>query len=137
MSNAEKTFGKGDCSYQTAGGLDGLTQLVDAFYHYMDTVPEASHIRAMHPSDLTVSRKKLTYFLSGWLGGPKLYAEHFGGISIPMSHRHLNVGTEESTAWLLCMQKAVDEQDYDDSFKDYLMAQLRVPAARIQAVCGN
>ena len=56
--------------YQAAGGLEGLTKLVDEFYAIMDTLPEARTIRNMHPQGLAESRKKLTYFLSGWLGGP-------------------------------------------------------------------
>ena len=74
------------------------------------------------------------YFLSGWLGGPKLYAEHFGGINIPLAHKHLTVGVAESEAWLLCMQKAEDKQNYEAPFKLYLMEQLRVPAERIRQV---
>ena len=56
--------------YQAAGELVGITRLVDEFYVNMDTLPEAEIIRNMHPHDLTESRKKLTYFLCGWLGGP-------------------------------------------------------------------
>lgn len=40
-----------------------------------------------------------------------------------------------SYEWLLCMQKAVDEQAYKESFKVYLMKQLRVPAQRITMAC--
>jgi hemoglobin len=88
----------------------------------------------MHQDDLSLSSKKLAYFLSGWLGGPKLYAEHFGSINIPLSHKHLSVGLDETEAWLLCMQKAVDNQNYESQFKLYLMEQLRVPAERIRQV---
>ena len=91
----------------------------------------------MHSSDLSTSRKKLSYFLSGWLGGPKLYAEHYGSINIPLAHKQLPIGIEESEAWLFCMQKAVDEQPYEAEFKIYLMEQLRVPAERIRMVSGN
>ena len=70
-------YGVGDGSYKAAGGLTGLTKLVDSFYGFMESLTEAKKIRAMHPHDLSESRKKLTYFLSGWLGGPKLYSENF------------------------------------------------------------
>jgi hemoglobin len=112
-------------------------KLVDEFYNNMELLPQAQKIRAMHSSDLSLSRKKLAYFLSGWLGGPKLYAEHYGSINIPDAHKHLSVGVEESEAWLLCMQKAIDNQPYDDDFKAYLLAQLRVPAERIRMVSGT
>jgi hemoglobin len=128
------SYGTLDSSYQAAGALAGITALVDAFYGYMETLPEAAKIRAMHPKDLAESRRKLSYFLSGWLGGPKLYAEHYGGIRIPLFHKPFPIGDAERDAWLLCMQKAIAEQPYTDDFKDYLLTKLRVPAERIRQV---
>jgi len=135
--SASCEYGAGDNSYRMAGELAGITQLVDVFYHNMDTFPESKKIRAMHPADLVESRKKLAYFLSGWLGGPKLYSEHFGSIRIPLAHKHLSVGVEESEAWLFCMKKAIDQQPYEEPFKVYLIEQLRVPAERIRVACGT
>lgn len=128
-------YGSGDASYQAAGELPGLLKLVDTFYGYMETLPEAKAILAMHPADLVLSRKKLAYFLSGWLGGPKLYAEHFGAIGIPSAHRHLAIGYVERDAWMLCMSKAVAEQPYTKAFKLYLLEQLRMPAEVIRQAC--
>lgn len=135
-SSPDHHYGQGDASYHAAGQLPGIARLVDAFYRYMDTLEEARNIRAMHSADLDESRKKLSYFLSGWLGGPKRYSEHYGSINIPSAHKHLAVGQAESDAWLLCMQKAIAEQSYDEVFKEYLLAQLRVPAMRIQQRCA-
>ncbi|MCJ8295520.1 MAG: group II truncated hemoglobin [Colwellia sp.] len=137
MSFRSCEYGVGDNSYTMAGELLGITKLVDEFYNNMNNFSEAKKIRDMHSRDLSESRKKLAYFLSGWLGGPKLYAENYGSINIPLAHKHLSVGIEESEAWLLCMQKAVDSQPYEKAFKIYLMAQLRVPAERIRMVSGT
>jgi hemoglobin len=136
MNNKSCDYGVGDNSYKMAGELSGITQLVDDFYTNMASFKESQKIRNMHPDDLSASRQKLSYFLSGWLGGPKLYAEHYGSINIPLAHKHFSVGIAESEAWLLCMQKAVDKQPYEASFKVYLMQQLRVPAERIVTVSG-
>ena len=135
MSSETIKYGVDDSSYRAAGELAGLTKLVDSFYDYMEELPEAKVIRSMHRDDLSDSRKKLAYFLSGWLGGPRLYSEHFGSISIPMAHRHLSVGYAERDAWILCMEKAVEQQAYDASFKIYLIKQLKVPAERIRVAC--
>lgn len=132
MSNNISEYGVNDNSYKSAGELAGITQLVDEFYHNMANLKEAKKIRDMHPKDLTLSKQKLTYFLSGWLGGPKLYSEHFGSINIPNAHKHLHVSKAESEAWLLCMEKAVENQPYHSSFKAYLITQLRIPAERIR-----
>ena len=125
-----RPYGQGDASYQAAGQYEGICQLVNAFYDAMEQLPQAQVIRAMHAEDLTVSRDKLSRFLCGWLGGPKLFTERYPAIRIPQVHRHLDIGPQERDAWLHCMQVAVDQQPYKDDFKRYLMEQLYVPAER-------
>ena len=126
----QRPYGEGDASYQAAGEYEGLTKLAERFYFYMETLPEAKVIRDMHRDDLTESIEKLARFLSGWLGGPKLYREKYGSIAIPRAHSHLPIGTAERDAWLLCMEKALEEQPYADDFKRYMLEQLFVPAER-------
>ena len=120
--------------YRAAGELAGITRLVADFYSNMDTFPEARVIRKMHPEDLSESRKKLTYFLCGVLGGPPLYIEHYGGINLPDFHRQFPIGPGERDAWMLCMQPAIAAQPYEASFKEYLLARLWIPAERIRMV---
>ena len=123
-------YGQGDASFQAAGGYDGIKQLVDDFYQAMDTLPQAAEVRAMYPPDLEIPADKLTRFLCGWLGGPKLYREKYGSITIPSFHRQFPIDAGSRDAWLACMQAAVDKQPYDPAFKHYLMKQLYVPAER-------
>ena len=125
-------YGVGDNSYRMAGELAGITALVDQFYANMDSLPQFGVIRAMHRDSLVESRQRLIYFLSGWLGGPKLYAEHYGSINIPQVHQHLAVGPEQRDGWLACMQLAIAEQDFEPAFNTYLLEQLWVPAERIR-----
>lgn len=127
-------YGFSDNSFQAAGEEAGIRKLVDDFYHFMDELPQAQIIRTMHKDDLTSSRDKLTLFLCGWMGGPKLYHDKYGSINIPRDHAHLTVGEAERDAWLMCMEKAIQLQGYTPEFGDYLLAQLRVPAERIFAV---
>lgn len=131
---SETPYGIDDASYLAAGKYAGIEQLVNCFYDYMETLPVATTILRMHPPDLTESREKLIRFLCGWLGGPKLYNEKYGPIRIPMAHLHLHVTEAERDAWLLCMQKAVDDQDFDASFKTYFMQQIFIPAERVRQV---
>ena len=89
-------------------------------------------IYEMHPDDKKVSRDKLARFLCGWLGGPKLYREKYGSISIPRVHEHLAIATPERDQWLTCMAESVAEQSFDPAFKLYLMEQLFVPAEGVR-----
>ena len=128
----EIQYGIDDGSFIAAGQYGGIEKLVNSFYDYMETLPVAKKILDMHSPDLTESREKLTRFLCGWLGGPKLFSEKYGPIKIPMAHIHLMIEEPERDAWLVCMQKAVDDQPYEESFKEYFMEQIFVPAERIR-----
>ena len=128
-------YGVGDATYQAAGGLEGITRLVDRFYNNMDTLPEASALRAMHADDLSESRRKLVFFLSGWMGGPKLFAEHYSSISLPVAHSHLPIDEEGKNSWLHCMELSLRELEYPQDFCDYLMQKLATPAESIRLMC--
>lgn len=134
---SKENYGFQDNSYNAAGELNGIRKLVDCFYDLMDELPEAKKIRDMHPDDLTVSRDKLTHFLSGWLGGPRTYPEKYGRISIPEVHQHLIINEQERDAWLLCMKQAADQQPYAPSFRKYLLEQLSIPAERVRETSRN
>lgn len=129
---AEKqTLGYHNSTLQAVGGEAGVEKLVDSFYSIMESADYAKHIRSMHPADLSLAREKLITFLVGWMGGPRRYAEKFGGISIPGAHAHLVIVEEDRDAWLHCMQDALLEQGHDAEVSEYLLRQLSMPAQRI------
>ncbi len=127
-------YGTLDSSYKVAGGEAGVRRLVNEFYHQMESQKRGQHIRAMHKDNLDIVKDKLSLFLMAWLGGPRNYAEKYGGISIPMVHQHLVIGEEERDTWLFCMEEALKHQDYDTTFKKYLIEQLALPAEKIMQV---
>ena len=127
-------YGIGDASFQAAGGEAGIRQLVNDFYDVMEQDERAAAILAMHPEDLEMSRDKLARFLCGWLGGPKRFSEKYGPIRIPKAHQHLHIGEGDRDAWLYCMQKALEQQDYAEDFKAYMLRELFVPAERSRQV---
>ena len=111
--------------YQRIGGEEGVRKLVKRFYELMDTLPEAQHIRAMHPQDLSISEAKLFKFLSGWLGGPQLYMQEYGHPRLRMRHMPFPIGEAERDAWMRCMTQAIEEQLADDELlKEYLFQSL-------------
>ncbi|WP_271407573.1 group II truncated hemoglobin [Pseudomonas sp. Q1-7] len=129
--STNRPFGTGDASYQAAGGIDGLRRLVDDFYQLMDELPEAANLRRLHPESLESSRDKLACFLSGWLGGPKLFSDKYGSIAIPSFHARWPIDEALGNAWLGCMERAIALQPFAPEFADYLLAQLRIPAQRV------
>ena len=106
--------------YDVVGGDAGVRRLVDRFYDLMDELPEAYAIRKLHPEDLSGSRDKLYWFLSGWLGGPQHYVERFGHPFLRARHSPFSIGATERDQWLMCMRQAVDEQIHPGPFRDKL-----------------
>lgn len=128
-------YGEGSTSYDAVGGLLGLQRLVKDFYDVMDNNPDYATIRDMHPKDLTVSEDKLVCFLSGWLGGERLFSKKYGAINIPQVHAHLVIHEKEGDMWLDCMKEALEKLNCTDDFKTYLLEQLKIPAERIRIAC--
>lgn len=120
--------------YNRLGGAQGVRRLVERFYELMDTLPEAQHIRKMHPGDLTTSTDKLYKFLSGWLGGPPLYMQEFGHPRLRMRHLPFTIGDEERDAWMHCMKIALAETDLDEIQREHLIGSLWQTATHLRNV---
>lgn len=95
--------------FASIGGEAQIIKLVDRFYHYMDTLPESSQIRAMHEPDLSHTRQVLVKFLIEWLGGPKVYSAERGHPRLRQKHLHFSIGEAERDTWMLCMQHAMED----------------------------
>jgi len=106
--------------YELIGGEPALRALTTRFYRYMDTLPEARAIRAMHPDDLSGSTEKLFMFLSGWLGGPSLYIERYGHPRLRARHLPFPIASTEAEAWMLCMRRALADTVADETLRGQL-----------------
>lgn len=118
MATQEKT------PYELIGGEAAIQSLVDRFYFYMDTLPEAQGIRAMHAPSLAGARSKLFKFLTGWLGGPDLFVQEFGHPRLRMRHFPFAIGVAERDQWMLCMERAMAEMPIDPALHDALLQAL-------------
>ena len=108
--------------YKALGGEAALRPLVERFYALMDELPQARALRALHPADLSGSKERLYLFLSGWLGGPPLYAERFGQPRLRGAHAAFPVDEAARDAWMNCMTQALQEQVGDEALRAQLVA---------------
>ncbi|MFN7219998.1 MAG: group II truncated hemoglobin [Burkholderiales bacterium] len=108
--------------YDLLGGDAVVRQLVDAFYDLMDADPDFFAIRKLHPQSLTGSRDKLYKFLSGWLGGPPLYANEYGHPRLRARHLPYPIGSRERDQWMTCMQRAMLQIGLDPALRAHLDA---------------
>lgn len=118
--------------YQILGEA-GIRELTNVFYDVMDTLPEASGIRAMHAADLSPMKEKLAEYLIGWMGGPPIYAEKHGGVCMTEPHEPYHIGPEERDQWLLCMNEALEQTGASDELKEML----RIPLYRVADAVRN
>ena len=93
--------------YEQLGGEAVVRRLVQQFYDLMDAEPEYYGIRKLHPQELSGSRQKLFMFLSGWMGGPPLYAEAYGAPMLRARHLPFPIGDAERDQWMSCMLRAM------------------------------
>ncbi|MEH6586437.1 MAG: group II truncated hemoglobin [Halioglobus sp.] len=114
-------------------GEDGIRKLSGAFYDLMDEMPEVAKLRAMHASDLDPMKEKLAQYLTGWMGGPPLYADKYGTVCMTEPHEPYHIGPEERDQWLLCMDKALERMEASDE----LVEMLKVPMFRIADAVRN
>ena len=89
--------------YEVIGGEAAIRTLVEKFYYFMDTLPEAKGIRDMHQADLTSAESKLIKYMTGWLGGPNLYIEEYGHPMLRARHLPFAIGESERDQWMFCM----------------------------------
>ena len=106
--------------YENLGKEDGIRQLVDTFYDYMDSEEFAAGIRAMHAEDLTEARQKLYEFLVGWCGGPPLYQDKYGHPRLRARHMPFPIAESERDQWMHCMRLALQKCVSDEKSRQYL-----------------
>jgi hemoglobin len=103
--------------YENIGGDQGLLNLVEHFYHYMDTLPQAATIRRMHADELGNAKQKLFKFLSGCVGGPNLFFQEYGHQRLRQRHFPFAISDSDRDQWVHCMNLALDEIEMDAELK--------------------
>jgi hemoglobin len=123
--------------FERIGGLVVIDRLVEAFYHRMDTLPEAKGIRAMHAADLGPVKMVLKQYLTEWTGGPKLYSPVKGHPRLRQRHMGFKIGEAERDAWLLCMRGALEEAVTDAEVRAELYGNMARLADWMRNQAGN
>jgi hemoglobin len=96
--------------YQMMGGEQGARALSDRFYDIMATDEYAKPLYDMHPQPLDRIRQVFFEFLSGWLGGPDLFAEKHGHPMLRKRHMPFLIDQDLRDQWMHCMNKALDAE---------------------------
>ncbi|CAG0956771.1 Group 2 truncated hemoglobin YjbI [Methylophilaceae bacterium] len=119
--------------YDLVGGEDGVRELVKIFYDIVETHPEGHQLHLLHlrGNGVAHSRVEQFHFLSGFLGGPKLYIEKHGHSNVRTMHEHVEIDNEAKDIWLKCMSMAIDTMGMESGIKTHLMSNFTVIAERL------
>lgn len=122
--------------YELLGGEEGVRRLASTFYDVMDELTEAEDIRRMHAQNLGEIKEKLYEYLSGWLGGPPLYADKHG-VCLTKPHKPYAIGPAERDQWLLCMDEALNRVGASTEVKAMLKGPMYAIADAIRNTDGS
>jgi hemoglobin len=116
------------------GGEEAVKRLVETFYDIVEYEPAGVALNILHLRGHGVAHSRLEQFnfLSGFLGGPKLYADKHGHSNVRKMHEHVVINAEARDAWLNCMQMAMDRMDIAPDRKETIMTHFRVVAKQLQ-----
>jgi len=119
--------------YSRTGGADGVKKLVETFYDFVETAPEghAVNILQLRGHGVAHARVEQFNFLSGFLGGPNLYAEKFGHSNVRFMHEHVEIDDEAKDSWLTCMRMAIDKIGLEIDLKEKLMGNFTIVAEKL------
>jgi hemoglobin len=96
--------------FQLIGGEVGVQRLVEAFYDITEREPALARLRALHAPDLGPMRARLADWLTGWMGGPRVYAQrHPGRPCIVSAHASFPIDAQMAQDWMEAMRRAFDE----------------------------
>jgi hemoglobin len=109
----DKDEAKGEVTpYAFMGGEEAVRRLTDTFYDIMERDPDFALLRALHAADLAPMRSRLFAFLSGWLGGPRLY-----GGCVMSGHTRIAIGPQARDEWLACMDRAMVDTEVPEAVR--------------------
>ena len=120
--------------YEQIGGAEGVDQLVNTFCDVIETTEEGKPVLLLHRRGhgMDHARVEQFNFFSGFLGGPRLYAEKWGHSNVREIHQHVEIDETASQAWLSCMSMTMDKLAYPASLKDQLMQNFSDMAALLR-----
>lgn len=123
----------GPSLYDQLGGADALRRLVETFYDIIEFEPEGAPLKRLHllGHGIAHSREEQFAFMSGFFGGPLLYAQKYGHSNVREMHAHVEIDEAAKETWLRCMQTALDRTQVPSEVAEKTMVYLRKVATAL------
>ncbi len=124
----------GPSLYDRLGGEAGVAALVQAFYDAVEGDPRFDALHRLHLRGHGVAhaRQEQFDFLSGFLGGPRLYVERHGHSRLKEIHAHVHVDAAMRDLWLEGMHHAGGAAGFPPPLAEALMHRLFLAAETVR-----
>lgn len=109
------------------GGEAALRRLVNRFYDLVETDPQGENLMRLHlrGHGLAHARDEQFNFLSGFLGGRRLYQERHGHADVKLMHAHVPIRLQDAEDWLALMNRAIDDCGLSGTYVERMRAAFR------------
>jgi hemoglobin len=106
------------------GGETRLRDLVKTFYDLIETLPEGANLRRLHGRGHGIAHARVEQFnfLAGFMGGRRYYMEKHGHMDVKLMHAHVPIRQEDADNWMVCMNKALDDEGHSGEHIEKLRA---------------
>ncbi len=108
--------------YERLGGEVGLTTLVDKYLEILRSIPTYAALSSRYVNGMAHYRARMLEYLTGWFGGPVLYAQRHGLPCLRENHQRIQITAELRDLWFGCMQQALAESVSDEKLRSELEA---------------
>lgn len=103
--------------YERLGGESGLSALVDKYLEILQSNPAYAELSRQYVNGMAHYRARMLEYLTGWFGGPALYAQKHGFPKLRENHQRLRITAELRDLWFGCMLQALSESICDETLR--------------------
>ena len=99
-----------------------LYELVDKYLEIHRSNPSYAALSSRYVNGMAHYRARMLEYLTGWFGGPVLYAQKHGLPCLRENHQRIQITAELRDLWFGCMQQALAESVSDETLRSELEA---------------
>ncbi|MGN1210007.1 MAG: hypothetical protein ACI4SV_06865 [Duodenibacillus sp.] len=103
--------------YERAGGAQAVERLVDRHIDLIFHCDACRALRVLYTRDTAYYRTRMVEYVSGFLGGPVVYAEKHGPVQLHAYHRNMVITPELRDLWFGCLAQALTLEIPDESVR--------------------
>ena len=103
--------------YERVGGLRAVERIVDRHIDIVLRSDDCRALQVLYTKDMSRYRTHMVEYVSGFLGGPVVYAEKHGPVELHAYHRNMVITPKLRDLWFGCLTQALALEVPDESVR--------------------